>query len=145
MLASDFCLCHVGGNRMAAIAGQAINARPNQEMGSDLLCRAKDFIDVALSVADMNAAHRITQCRRGIPEVFQPTDAPFFSMGTRVGLIFFFRASQPLNFFRFQNLIAVKPSGRPWALRPSWNASKFHRSYGFEDVRALPDGCSPCV
>src|SRR5215471_11548001 len=35
------------------------------------------------------------------------------SIGTRVGLIFFFSAAVPLNFFRFQNLMAAKPRGRP--------------------------------
>src|SRR5882762_1888624 len=37
----------------------------------------------------------------------------FFSMGTRVGLIFFLSAAVPLNFFRVQNLTAAKPSGSP--------------------------------
>ena len=34
-------------------------------------------------------------------------------MGTRVGLIFRFRALVPLNSLRLQNLIAAKPSGSP--------------------------------
>src|SRR5499427_1849408 len=34
-------------------------------------------------------------------------------MGTRVGLIFFFSALQPLNFFLVQNLMAAKPGGNP--------------------------------
>jgi hypothetical protein len=38
----------------------------------------------------------------------------FFSMGTRVGLIFFFSAAVPLNFFRVQNLTAVSPRGKPF-------------------------------
>jgi len=37
----------------------------------------------------------------------------FFSMGTRVGLIFFLSAAVPLNFFRVQNLTAANPSGNP--------------------------------
>src|SRR5260221_14531351 len=37
----------------------------------------------------------------------------FFSMGTRVGLIFFLSAAVPLNFFRVQNLTAASPSGSP--------------------------------
>ena len=37
----------------------------------------------------------------------------FFSMGTRVGLIFFLSAAVPLNFFRVQNLTAASPSGNP--------------------------------
>src|SRR5215469_2515785 len=37
----------------------------------------------------------------------------FFSIGTRVGLIFFLSASVPLNFFRVQNFIAVSPPAEP--------------------------------
>ena len=37
----------------------------------------------------------------------------FSSMGTRVGLIFFLRALQPLNFFLVQNLMAASPRGNP--------------------------------
>src|SRR6267378_648826 len=37
----------------------------------------------------------------------------FFSMGMRVGLIFFLSAAVPLNFFRVQNLTAASPSGSP--------------------------------
>ena len=37
----------------------------------------------------------------------------FFSIGTRVGLIFFFSAAVPLNFFRVQNFTAANPSGSP--------------------------------
>ncbi|TQE62327.1 hypothetical protein FF021_20790 [Leptospira noguchii] len=37
----------------------------------------------------------------------------FSSIGIFVGLIFFFNALQPLNFFLFQNLIEANPSGSP--------------------------------
>jgi len=37
----------------------------------------------------------------------------FFSMGMRVGLIFFLSAAVPLNFFRVQILTAANPSGSP--------------------------------
>ena len=37
----------------------------------------------------------------------------FFSMGTRVGLIFLLSAADPLNFFRVQNFAAADPSGKP--------------------------------
>ena len=35
------------------------------------------------------------------------------SIGTRVGLIFFFRALQPVNLLRVQNFMAVRPRGSP--------------------------------
>src|SRR5437764_4876942 len=37
----------------------------------------------------------------------------FLSIGTRVGLIFFLSALQPLNSLRVQNFMAVRPSGSP--------------------------------
>src|SRR5260221_13561782 len=37
----------------------------------------------------------------------------FFSMGTRVGLIFLLRAAVPLNLSRVQNFTAPNPSGSP--------------------------------
>lgn len=40
--------------------------------------------------------------------------ALFFSIGTRVGLIFFLSAAIPLIFRRLQKLIAANPSGKPW-------------------------------
>jgi hypothetical protein len=75
MPASDCGLGHVIGHRMIAISRQAINTGPHQEVGADLLCRAEEFVDVALSVADMNAARRIAQRFSGLPKVLQPTDA----------------------------------------------------------------------
>lgn len=37
----------------------------------------------------------------------------FFSIGTRVGLIFLLRLAVPLNFLRVQNFTAERPSGTP--------------------------------
>ena len=71
----DCDLFHFVGNRVVPVSGQAIDAGPNQEMRSDLLCRTEQFVYVALSVTDVDASPRIAQCRRGLPDVFQPPDA----------------------------------------------------------------------
>ena len=46
---------------MISISSQAIDGKSYQEMRSNLLSRAKQFIDVALTVADMDAASRIVE------------------------------------------------------------------------------------
>src|SRR6185437_5742227 len=68
-------LGHVVGDRVVSIACQSIDTRPHQEMGADLLGRAEELINVALTVADMNAARRVAQRCRGLPDVLQPADA----------------------------------------------------------------------
>jgi hypothetical protein len=107
--AFDFRLRHVGGNCVIAIAGQAIDAGSYEEMSADLPSRAKQLVNVALPVADVNAS-------LGLAEEFGRLSQrmlSFFSMGTRVGFTLLLSAAVPLNFFRFQNLTAVRPSGRP--------------------------------
>jgi hypothetical protein len=46
---------------MISISSQAIDASPHQKMRSNLLRRAKQFIDVAFTVADMDAPPRIVK------------------------------------------------------------------------------------
>ena len=69
---------------------------------------------MSLLVADMNAAHRITQCRRNMPKVFQPTDVFLLFDGDacRIDLLLE-SVSQPLNFFWFPELDRRQTSGRP--------------------------------
>lgn len=68
MPAPDLGLGHVSGDRMIPVTRQAIDAGPHQEVGADLLCRAEEFVDVALAVADMDTARRIAQRCSGLPE-----------------------------------------------------------------------------
>jgi hypothetical protein len=44
-------------------------------MGADLLRRAEELVDIALTVSNVNAARRIAQSCTGLLEVFQPADA----------------------------------------------------------------------
>jgi hypothetical protein len=75
MRSADFDPLHFIGNRMVSVSGQAIDAGPDQEMSADLLRCAEKFIDIALAVANVNAARRIAQGCGGLLEVFQPADA----------------------------------------------------------------------
>jgi len=106
------------------IASQAVDTGPDQEMRSDLLCRAEKLIDVALAITDMNASPRIIQKLRGLLQILQPSDALLFLDGTRVGLTFFLSATVPLNFFRVQHLTADNPSGSPSIVTASSNVSE---------------------
>ena len=60
---------------MTAISGQSIDAGPHKKMGADLKSRAKQFVDVALPIADVDTALRLAEKHCGLLEVFQPADA----------------------------------------------------------------------
>ncbi len=44
-------------------------------MGSDLLSRTEQLVDVAVAITDMHAPGRIVEERRGLPQVVQPPKA----------------------------------------------------------------------
>ena len=58
------------GDRVSAIAGQTIDACADKEMLTDILRSTEQFINVALTVADVNATLRITEKRRRLLQVF---------------------------------------------------------------------------
>ena len=60
---------------MIAIAGQAIDAGSYEEMSADLPSRAKQLVNIALPVADVNASVGLTEEFGRLLEVFQPPDA----------------------------------------------------------------------
>jgi hypothetical protein len=92
---------------MLAVAGQTIGTSAYDKVSVGFVCLAKKFINIALTVGDMNTSFWSVEKVRRMTEVRQP------SMGTRVGLIFFLSALEPLNFFLVQNLMAAKPRGSP--------------------------------
>lgn len=51
-------LVHFVGNCMIAVPGKPINTGSHQEMRSNLLGQAKQLIDVALAITNMNASSR---------------------------------------------------------------------------------------
>jgi hypothetical protein len=127
MQAVDAGLFHLGCNRMTAVARQPIDAGADKEVSAKLLRQAIQFVDVAFAVATMNATRRLSSRSIDCLRLSSHRTLSFFSIGTRVGLIFFLSCAAPLNFFRVQNFTAAKPSGRPRQLRRDWNASAFRR------------------
>ncbi|WP_050631476.1 hypothetical protein [Bradyrhizobium viridifuturi] len=71
-------LVHFVGNRVIPVSSQAVDADPDQEMSSDLLCCAEKLVDVTLAITDMDAASGMIQELRRLLESFQPPDAFFF-------------------------------------------------------------------
>jgi hypothetical protein len=82
----DHDLIHFIGDSMISISDQAIDAGSHEEMGTSVLSRAKEFIDVALAITDMIWMHRLGSSRRSV-DCFRFSShrtLSFFSMGTRV-------------------------------------------------------------
>ncbi len=98
---------------MPTVSRKAVIARSYKEVGPKPLGAAEEFVDVAFPVAYMDASPWLTQSGRGLLDILDPRTLSFYSMGTRVGLIFFLRAFVPLNFFLVQNLTAAIPRGSP--------------------------------
>src|SRR5271156_2931434 len=63
------------GNRMLAIPRKTIHASAHQEMRANCFCSAEELVNIALPVADVNAAFWIVQKGRRLLQVFQPADA----------------------------------------------------------------------
>ena len=66
MQALDHGFCHLIGDRVIPIAGETVDARADHEMGSSILGGAEEFVDVALTVADMDALCWLIHHRRGL-------------------------------------------------------------------------------
>jgi hypothetical protein len=77
----DHDLIHFIGDSMISISGQAIDAGSHEEMCTSVLSRAKEFIDVALAITDMDAPPRIIEKVRGLFQIFQPPNAFFLLDG----------------------------------------------------------------
>ena len=98
---------------MVAVSRQPVDTRSDQEVGPEVLRGAEQLVDVALTIADMDACGRIVEQRGGLAQVLQPAKALFLFDGHAGRLIFFLSAAVPLNFERVQNLTAEGPKGRP--------------------------------
>ena len=75
MQALDRDRSHLVGDRVPAIAGQAIDAGAHEEVGVRRLRRAEELVDVVLTVADVDQPRRIAEEGRGLTHVLQPADA----------------------------------------------------------------------
>ncbi len=58
-----------------SIPRKAIHASAHQEMRANCFCSAEELVNIALPVADVNAAFRIVQKGRGLLQILQPADA----------------------------------------------------------------------
>jgi hypothetical protein len=74
-------LIHIIGDSMISISGQAIDTGSHEEMGANVLSRAKEFIDTALAITDMDAPPRISEEFRGLLQIVQPPNAFFLLDG----------------------------------------------------------------
>jgi len=54
----------------------AIHAGSNNKVSSELLGRAKQFVNIAFAIANMNAATGFTKRRARLALIFQPANAP---------------------------------------------------------------------
>ena len=106
-------LAHLIGNSMIAGAGSAVDTGPQQKVRAKFMRQAEELVNVTLPTADMNTSAGTTKKICGCLRLSNQRMPSLFSIGTRVGLIFFFKAAVPLNFRRVKTLTAAKPSGTP--------------------------------
>ncbi|WP_439397896.1 hypothetical protein ACRQ5Q_11750 [Bradyrhizobium sp. PMVTL-01] len=71
----DHDLVHYRCNGMIAIACQAIDTGPYQEMRSNLLGGPKNLINIGLTITDMDALRWLLEKLRGFLEFLQPPNA----------------------------------------------------------------------
>ena len=74
------------GDRVPAIARQAIHAGAHQEVGSGGLRSTEEFIDVALAVANVDTALPVCQSDGGRFQILQPANAFFLFNGHPCGI-----------------------------------------------------------
>lgn len=60
---------------MTAVAGEPIDAGPNEEVRAQIVREAEQFIDVAFTIADMNTTVGLTQALNRLPEILEPANA----------------------------------------------------------------------
>ena len=98
----DSDLIHFVGNRVIPVSGQAVDAGPDQEVRSGFP-GAQNSSYMSLSRSPM-WTHRPGSASNAVDcwTFSSHRMLSFFSIGTRVGLIFFLSAAVPLNFFRVQ-------------------------------------------
>jgi hypothetical protein len=116
MQALDAGFFHLGRNRMATVAGEPIDAGANEEVRAELLRQAVQLVNVALPVADMHAAPRLSEALDRLSEILEPAHALLLLDWNAGRVDLFLSAAVPLNFFRVQNFTAANPSGSPWVV-----------------------------
>ena len=86
MDALDSHLVHLAFESGRAVTGAAVGAGPDQEVRTRVVGGAKQFVDVALAVPDVDAAAGFTKKRVGLLEIEQPTQTLFLLDGDARGV-----------------------------------------------------------
>ena len=106
-------LVHFVGDRVIPVSSQAVDAGPDQEMSSDLLCCAEKLVDVTLAITDMDASSRMIQESRRLLEIFQPPDAFLFLDGNPGRIDLLFKRCRALEFLASPELNGRQPQRHP--------------------------------
>src|SRR5689334_12480022 len=106
-------LTHFVGNRVVSIPRQTVDAGPDEEVCSDLLRRAEQFVDVALAIADMDTSSRIAQKLRRLLQILQPPDAFLLLDRNARRVDLFLECSGPLEFLAGPEFDGRQPKRKP--------------------------------
>jgi hypothetical protein len=72
---------HPIGDHVLAFPSRAVNISSDQDMCAGTMRGTKEFVDIALAIAVMDASSRIIEKPRGLLEVLHPPDAPLLLNG----------------------------------------------------------------
>jgi hypothetical protein len=104
-------------------------------MRSKLLRCAKQFIDVALAVADMDAPPRMIEEFGGLLQVLQPSDALFLLDGNPRRIDLSFKRRSSFELVGVQNFTTLNPSGSPAVVIARLECIKMPQPCTFSDCR----------
>ena len=83
---------------MTAVAGEPIRLRAYDKMRAQVAGQAVKFKDVALTIADVDAASRLTQKINRLPQTIQPSHAFFLLNGNTRRIDPSLESRRPLEF-----------------------------------------------
>jgi hypothetical protein len=109
----DADLVHFVGDGVIPVSSQAVDAGPDQEMSSDLLCCAEKLVGVALAITDMDASSRMIQELRRLLEILQPSDVFLFLDGNPGRIDLLFQRCRSLEFLPGPELNGRQPRRHP--------------------------------
>ncbi|MFP4897474.1 hypothetical protein, partial [Paraburkholderia sp. EG304] len=63
---------------MLTVSREPVNAGTHKEVGAKIVCGAKQLVNVAFPIADVNATHRIVEKLGRLAHILQPSPAFLF-------------------------------------------------------------------
>ena len=105
-------LLHLIGDGVLAISGQPVHAGAHHEMRSHLLCRAEQFVNITLPIADVDTAARLVEQRCGLAQVLQPAKSFDFDRYPS-GIDLLLQRVASVKLIPAPELIALSPRGIP--------------------------------